>query len=209
MNLLSGSVAVIFAVKGRIELAAIFVFIGALMDFLDGTVARMLKVNNPIGKDLDSLADVVTFGLAPSVMIYELLSGFWAYCALLLVLFAALRLAKFNNDQEQKFIFKGLPTPAMALFFVAYVLAVKLQKVTWLENDWLIISLVLVFSILMVSNLKMMSLKFRNLFDLKENLWRYVFLLVSLCLIFWLKFLGIAVAVVCYVLLSVLIQPGK
>ncbi len=185
------------------------IFFGSVFDFLDGTVARLLKVNNPIGKDLDSLADMVTFVLAPSFMLFVSVENtVLRWSVFILVAFGALRLARFNNDPAQKYSFKGVPTPAMALFFVSYVLAMQVQGFEWLGNDWLIAGLAVLFGLLMVSPLGMLSLKFRNPLDIKENLWRYVFLSVALVLIIVFKFFGLALAVVWYVVLSLFVEKA-
>ncbi len=181
------------------------IFSGSVFDFFDGLVARALKVNNPIGKDLDSLADVITFGLAPAMLLFNFMSGVYIkYVSFLLVAFAALRLARFNNDPEQKFIFKGLPTPAMALFFISLVLAVEMQGYMFLKNDFLIAGAVILLSFFMVSNVPMMSFKFRTLADLYKDKVRMVFLFLSLLLIVLFGWLGLTASLLLYLLFSVL-----
>ena len=120
LNLLSGCIGIVFISSGKLEYALYFVLTGVFFDFLDGFSARLLKVSSPIGKELDSLADMVTFGVLPSFVIYELLNpltdGWMPYTSFLIAIFSALRLAKFNVDTRQREVFIGLPTPANAVF---------------------------------------------------------------------------------------------
>ena len=181
------------------------IFLGAMFDFLDGFVARALHVINPIGKDLDSLADIITFGLAPSFIAFKLIDyQLLSFVAFLIVICAALRLATYNNDPEQKYIFKGLPTPAVGLFWASYALAINKQNVLCLDNMYLIVFLILLLSMLMVLPIKMISFKFKNGFAFRENVLRYSFLLLALILIVLFKFLGFGLSIVFYIILSVI-----
>ncbi len=182
------------------------IFSGSVFDFFDGFVARLLKVNNPIGKDLDSLADIVTFGLLPTFIVYKLISNpLLSYLAFFIVIFSALRLANFNNDPDQKFVFRGLPTPALAIFFASYQLSISLQHFDFLSNDYLLVLLAVFFAFMLVLPVRMMSLKFTNKFSFADNWYRYIFIVVAILFILIWKFLGIGLLIVFYVLYSFVI----
>ena len=216
-NLLSGCVATMFAFEGAYQYAFAFIIAGAVFDFFDGLTARALKVSSPIGKELDSLADVVTFGFAPAAMVFswlrecadthlDILPAFaMPFLAFLLVAFSALRLAKFNVDERQTSSFIGLPTPANALFWGALVLGshdlVVVNPYGWM----LVLALVLLFSYLLVAEIPMFSLKFKSL-AWKANRIAYTFLLVSLVLLILLGLNGLSAVIGWYIILSVLTQ---
>lgn len=214
-NLLSGCVAALFAFEGMYSLAFTFIIAGAVFDFFDGLTARALKVSSPIGKELDSLADVITFGMAPASMVYswlrecadahlELLVAFvMPFAAFLLVAFSALRLAKFNVDERQTSSFIGLPTPANALFWGALVIGSHDSIVAYPYGWCLVVALVLLFSWLLVAEIPMFSLKFKNL-AWKSNQTAYIFLLVSLVLLFLLGLNGLSAVIGWYIILSIL-----
>ena len=183
-NLLCGVLACLFAVKGDIQLAALFICAGIFLDFFDGLAARLLGVASPLGKELDSLADVVTSGVAPSFILLQILwdnpFGHWvAFFSLLMPLFAAYRLAKFNLDTRQSHSFLGLPVPANALIWVGTA-TMPLCDVVQPNIAGTIIYLVIMMigNILMVSELPMFSLKF-NFKDLswRTNSIQYIFLI--------------------------------
>lgn len=216
-NLLSGCVAAMYAFEGAYPLAFVFIIAGAVFDFFDGLSARALGVSSPIGKELDSLADVVTFGFAPAAMVFswlgecadaqlDMLVAFAVpFVAFLLVAFSALRLAKFNVDERQTSSFIGLPTPANALFWGALVIGAH-DKMIALPYGWLlIIALVMLFSWLLVAEIPMFSLKFKNL-SWKSNRTAYTFLLVSLVLLIVLGFTGLSAVIGWYIILSILTQ---
>lgn len=216
-NLLSGCVATMFAFEGMYPFAFVFIIAGAVFDFFDGLSARALGVSSPIGKELDSLADVVTFGFAPAAMVFswlgecadahlDMLVAFVVpFVAFLLVAFSALRLAKFNVDERQTSSFIGLPTPANALFWGALVIGVH-DKMVALPYGWLlIIALVVLFSWLLVAEIPMFSLKFKNL-SWKSNRTAYTFLLVSLVLLAVLGLTGLSAVIGWYIILSILTQ---
>ncbi|MBR1808511.1 MAG: CDP-diacylglycerol--serine O-phosphatidyltransferase [Paludibacteraceae bacterium] len=194
-NLLSGSVAVVFACEGSFTLAFLMILLGAFFDFFDGMSARALRVGQPIGKELDSLADDITFGLAPAVMLFTYLRpviSWWALFALLMAAFSALRLAKFNLDERQTSSFIGLATPANAIFWaslIAYLSCVGYAPL------WLCLSM-LVFSLfscwLLIAEVPFFSLKFHNM-KWADNKVKYVFAIGSVCLIV----AAIATAAVC------------
>ena len=188
LNLLSGCVAVIFALSGNFTAVVVCIALSAVFDFCDGLAARLLKAYSPMGKELDSLADLVSFGLVPALMVYYILNSMlpveyvWlAYATLLLPVFAALRLAKFNIDDSQAVTFKGLPVPANALWWVGACALVIEHP----ENEtymWLLLASIPVFAFLMVSNIPMFSLKFKG-FGWKGNELRYLFMAFSLALL--------------------------
>ena len=182
-NLLSGVLASFFAVKGNIQLAAILICAGIFFDFFDGLAARLIGVTSPLGKELDSLADVVTSGVAPSFILMQILwdnaIGHWmAYLSLLMPLFAAYRLAKFNLDTRQSHSFLGLPVPANALIWVGLatfpLCAVDQPNTT---GTIIILTISMITNILMISEMPMFSLKF-NFKDLSwhTNSIQYIFL---------------------------------
>ena len=207
-NLTAGSLAVIMALRGTFEQAAIFILIAAVCDFLDGLSARLLHAYSDMGKELDSLSDLISFGLAPGLMVYALLNDYLllpygtledlAYIALLIPVAGGLRLAKFNVDDRQTTSFIGLPIPANALFWIGVCFADT--------RDWhpvIILALIVLFSYLMVSNLPMFSLKASNL-SWSNNKLRYILIITSLGLIIWLGLTGLAGAIIAYILLSLI-----
>ena len=216
-----------FAFKGMYPIAFAFIIAGAVFDFFDGLSARALKVSSPIGKELDSLADVITFGFAPGAMVYgwlgecvkhQLVNGklqfsifnfqladAMPFAAFLLVAFSALRLAKFNVDERQTSSFIGLPTPANALFWGALVIGSHDEIVAHPYGWLLVLVLVLLFSWLLVAEIPMFSLKFKNL-SWKSNRTAYIFLLVSLVLLILLGLNGLSAVIGWYIILSVLTQ---
>ena len=207
-NLTVGSLAVIMALRGTFEQAAIFILIAAVCDFLDGLSARLLHAYSDMGKELDSLSDLISFGLAPGLMVYALLNDYLllpygnleylAYIALLIPVAGGIRLAKFNVDDRQTTSFIGLPIPANALFWIGVCFADT--------RDWhpvIILALIVLFSYLMVSNLPMFSLKASNL-SWSNNKLRYILIITSLGLIIWLGLTGLAGAIIAYILLSLI-----
>ena len=195
-NLVSGCIATAFAFAGDAELALIWIIIGAVFDFFDGMSARLLGVSSPIGKELDSLADVVTFGVAPATILFSELSvleypafleplrNYLPYAAFLVSAFSALRLAKFNLDERQATSFIGLPTPANALFWASLIVC----NPSWLESSAYSVFIVLLLlglsCALLVSELPMFALKFKH-WGWKGNEVKYGFAVLSVaCLIF-------------------------
>ena len=204
-------------VWGDLQTAFLLIIASAVFDFFDGLTARALKVSSPIGKELDSLADVITFGFAPAAMVYSWISECAAvnlgmpiaaivpFFAFLMAAFSALRLAKFNVDERQTSSFIGLPTPANALFWGALVIGSHDGIVAHPYGWLLVIALVLLFSWLLVAELPMFSLKFKNL-TWKSNRTVYIFLLVSLVLLILLGLNGLSAVIGWYIVLSVLTQ---
>ena len=182
MNLLCGALGVIFAFKGSLDLAFYMMLAGAVCDFCDGLSARVLKAYSPMGKELDSLADLITFGLLPSIMLHRRLieggvTGFWAYFPLIIVVFSALRLAKFNVDERQGENFLGLPTPACAMWCGSLIYAADhgvMSMANLLHDTNLIIISSVVLAILLVSEVPMFSFKFHK--DSEYNRLRYCFI---------------------------------
>lgn len=208
-NLLSGVAAVVLTLRyDQPEWAAWCVVLAAVFDFFDGLVARALGVSSPIGKDLDSLADVISFGLAPSVLVWSALEAVapgnpYSYGFFILAPFAALRLAKFNNDTRQTTSFRGLPVPSNALFWLGMSPAVSgiasLLGVELAIALYLLLSLALSF--LMVSELPMFSFKLKP--APLRSLWpQLTLIVVTLAAVAFLGWLGCSVAIACYLLLS-------
>lgn len=194
-NLLSGALAVMLAAEGLFHCAFGMILLGAIFDFFDGMSARALKVNNPIGKEIDSLADVITFGLAPSVMLMQAIRlatensnyawGWWSSVALVMAAFSALRLAKFNIDERQTSSFIGLATPANAIFWGALIAAFP-DMASWAQfMPWAMLAVMAVSCWLLICELPLFSLKFKNL-SWHDNKVRYIFLIgcvliIALC----------------------------
>ncbi len=207
-NLLSGCAAVSVLFLGAGFAAAFWLVIAAaVFDFFDGFAARMLHVGSPIGKELDSLADMVSFGLVPAVVAFRMLAmsgigeglGWLAYGGFLIAAFSALRLAKFNVDERQTEEFRGLPTPACALFFVS----LPMLDADWVAGSYLLLlGLTVAFSVLLVCDMPMFSLKFKS-FGWKNNRLRYVFLFLSVILIVWLRMAAPAAIVLTYIVISI------
>ncbi len=214
-NLISGGIATGFAFAGDFRLALAFIVLGAVFDFFDGMSARLLSVSSPIGKELDSLADNVTFGLAPSAMLFSLLQtmcelGQWGgamawlpYAAFLMSAFSALRLAKFNLDERQTTSFIGLPTPANALFWASLLSSMG----EWLVGQQLgvalaVVAMMLVSCWLLVAELPLFALKFKH-WGWHGNEQRWLFLVSSALLIVVGGLPGIAATIVWYVILNV------
>ena len=212
-NLISGCIATVFAFNGQFALALLWIVAGAVFDFFDGMTARLLHVSSPIGKELDSLADDVTFGVAPSAMVFYELSAmdyptvmeplrpYIPFFAFIMAAFSALRLAKFNLDERQTTSFIGLPTPANALFWGSLLVGAS----QWLEsspvNAPLLMLMVLLSCYLLVSEIPMFALKFKQ-WGWKGNEVKYIFVATAAALILLLGVKGIAVVIAWYVLLS-------
>ncbi|MEG1954765.1 MAG: CDP-diacylglycerol--serine O-phosphatidyltransferase [Mucinivorans sp.] len=214
-NLLCGCLAITFVLDGSFELAFWAVMVAAIFDFFDGLVARMLKAYSPLGADLDSLADMVSFGVAPAMAVFALMQGatgaitYLNYCAFLLAVFAALRLAKFNIDTRQSEEFRGLPTPAMSMFFMS--LAVVYGDICGANSLFgasILGSLVALFCGLMVCDMPMFSFKFKT-FSIKKNLLRYIFAIISVIIIVWFSIAGVAIVILIYILIAMTLAVLK
>lgn len=216
-NLFCGCIASYMAFQGDFEMALLFIVLGAVFDFFDGMSARLLKVSSPIGKQLDSLADDITFGLAPSAIVFSLFKevetpGFLQpvahllpYTAFLISVFSALRLAKFNIDERQTSSFIGMPTPANALFWSSLALGVHNNQDLFAGyfNSFSLLVLVIVMSLLLVAEIPMFSLKFKNL-SWSSNKVSYIFLVICIPLLVCFKISGLSAVIIWYIVLSVL-----
>jgi CDP-diacylglycerol---serine O-phosphatidyltransferase len=204
-NLLCGCLGIVFLLEDRGVAAAYFVWAACIFDFFDGFAARMLKVASPIGKELDSLADVVSFGLLPAMVMYKLIaastpSDALPYLGFMIAVFSALRLAIFNVDETQRDSFKGLNTPANSLFITSLPL-IRSQVGDWLYQPWVLIAITTVFSFLLVSRIEIFALKFKN-FRWAENRIRFTFLILSVLLLATLQVLAIPLIIILYIVLS-------
>lgn len=212
-NLFSGCIAAYMAFHGNYKEALLFIVLGAMFDFFDGMTARLLHVSSPIGKELDSLADDITFGLAPAAIAFSLfkevyypdflmpVAGIMPYTAFLIAVFSGLRLAKFNIDERQTSSFIGMPTPANALFWASLAVGEHSFLISDNFNAIYLFVLVVVMSLLLVAELPMFSLKFKDL-SWGHNKVSYIFLIVSLPLLIIFQLSGIAAVIIWYILLS-------
>lgn len=228
-NLFCGCLAIVSAFKGDLIFSTYLVGVAAILDFLDGFFARLLKVHSEIGKQLDSLADVVTFGVVPGMILYIMLSNAIgnyytftlnyrvAYIAFLIPIFSALRLAKFNIDTRQTDSFIGVPTPATAIFVCSLPLIAKFQPqigeyhvIEVIENPLYLIELSILLSCLMVAEIPLFALKFKN-FGWTDNKMRYSFLIISILMLILFQFVAIPFILFLYVTLSSIVnfQQGK
>lgn len=222
-NLLCGCMAILNASQGLLIEASVFVLLGALLDLFDGMIARILAVDHPLGAQLDSLADAVSFGVAPSFILYfhleGILSGMVNYGAFSLAVFSAYRLAKFNIDEEQKTSFKGLPTPANALFWISIPLilwqieeGLGLLDVSvflgLLEQKIILILLCFILSFLMVSNLPLVAFKFANL-RWKGNEPKFILIGFGVVIIPIFLLASIPIMLLLYLLVSLLYSSKK
>lgn len=232
LNVVSGTLAVVFAVKGELTFSVIFIFIAALFDFLDGMAARLLKAYSPLGKELDSLADMISFGVAPGMLMmvmlenalfganvraesYAQLSVYEIICiasSLMIPVFSALRLAKFNIDTRQTDSFIGLPTPASAIFIAALALITGHGNYEILDafimQPIVLLIITIAMSLLLVSEIPMFSLKFKNL-SWKDNQLRFIFMFISIILIIVFNSYGIVASIVSFILISLFARFRK
>ena len=234
LNLLCGSVAVIMVMTNNFVAAALFVFLGIFFDFFDGLAARKLQVQSELGLQLDSLADMVTSGLVPGLMMYKLLvlaspstvskgASDWdtalswidfeiqpiALFGLLITLASAYRLANFNIDTEQQSYFKGLPTPANALLILSFPLILEFQNNDLINqtitSQWFLLLVTLLSCYFLNASFKLFALKFKT-WGFAENTMRYTFIILCLVLLIVLQFAAIPLIIVCYILLSLFSQ---
>lgn len=236
LNLVFGCIAIVFVLQNglivftnnegtqlldipeKIWMASLFIGLAALVDFLDGFVARLFKATSEMGKQLDSLADVVSFGVAPGMILYQFLrlsyaqqeggmevSMIWLTIAFLIPAAAAYRLAKFNLDSSQQYSFKGVPTPAVGLLIASLPLIYwnvnEARVLNLLLNKWFLYGLILLLSYLMISSIPIISLKFKD-FSLKNNLPKYILLAIAIISIIALKWLCVPVIFIAYLLVS-------
>jgi CDP-diacylglycerol--serine O-phosphatidyltransferase len=206
-NLLCGCMAVANAFVSHYKVALFFILAAAVFDFLDGFAARLLKSISAIGKELDSLADVISFGLAPAWIAVALLSykefmfsEILIFSGLLIVAFSALRLAKFNTDERQTNSFIGLAVPANAIFWAGLANSYGKQMS---DNQIIVFILIAVSCFLLVCNLPMFSLKFKN-FNPKDNIWQFILIFIALILLIIIRLDAIMWIIAVYILLSVI-----
>lgn len=214
-NLISGCVATVFALNANYGMALAFIIIGAIFDFFDGMSARLLGVSSPIGKELDSLADDVTFGVAPSSMVFTVLLTLdkpsWLlpvaplvpYLAFVMAAFSAIRLAKFNLDERQTTSFIGLPTPANALFWGAFIVGCGDMIASMPDFILLLLAMLIVCSWLLVSEIPMFALKFKH-WGWHDNKVKYFFIVSCVPILLVFGITGISVIIAWYVFLSII-----
>jgi CDP-diacylglycerol--serine O-phosphatidyltransferase len=204
-NLLCGCLGIICTLQYSTEFAAWFIWIACIFDFFDGFAARALKVTSPIGKELDSLADMVSFGVLPAVAMFQMIdiissSQFLPYIAFLLAVFSALRLAKFNIDENQKDGFIGLPTPANALF----ITSLMFLKTPWdffISNDLFLVAITVIFSYFLISPFELLALKFKT-FAWSENKLRFTFIALAVLLLAIWQASALPFVILFYILIS-------
>ena len=209
-NLISGCIATYYAFQGDFLMALLFIIIGAVFDFFDGMSARLLGVSSPIGQELDSLADDITFGFAPSAIVFGFLSPLTshlspliAFLAFIMAAFSALRLAKFNLDERQALGFIGLPTPANALFWGSLIVGLQQHDVAFSGMEWVILVGTFISSYLLIAEIPMFALKFKH-WGWKGNEIKYIFVLSCIPLLLFLGVSGFAAIIAWYVVLSVI-----
>ncbi|MBU0764032.1 MAG: CDP-diacylglycerol--serine O-phosphatidyltransferase [Bacteroidetes bacterium] len=220
-NILCGCIAIVMVFQERPEFASLLIGLAAVFDFLDGMTARLLKAYSELGKQLDSLADMVSFGVAPAVILFSLVEtvtethhGFsedsvlpviLPYFAFLVAVFSGLRLAKFNIDTRQTDSFIGLATPANSIFIASLPLIIAYQDIMWIneiiQSLWFLLPVTVVLSFLLISEIPMFSLKFKNL-KLRDNYIRYIFIAVSVLLLLIIQYLAIPLIIVFYIIFS-------
>jgi CDP-diacylglycerol--serine O-phosphatidyltransferase len=242
LNLFFGCIAIVFALQTsnflinvgddfsssfnlpeKLTYASIFIFIAAFVDFLDGFVARLFNASSEMGKQLDSLADVVSFGVAPGVILYQLLrisymqeeNGLYISILFLVPAFiyscaGAYRLARFNLDTTQSYGFKGVPIPAAGLVIASFPLIIHdtqnlININQWLTNKWVLYAVILVLSWLMISKLPLMALKFKN-FSVKSNLPKIILIVFSIIAVLILHWLAVPVIFIAYIILSLIFK---
>ncbi len=226
-NLFCGTIATIYAVQADFVFAGLFVILGIVFDFFDGFAARLFNVSGELGKQLDSLADMVTSGVVPGIIMLKLIevntinasSSFFgnsfleiSLVGLVLTLGACYRLATFNIDTRQSDSFIGLPTPAMSLFVISLPLIQEYSNIEFalnlITNNYFLIIITILLTYLMNAQLPLFSLKFKD-YSVKNNLIKYVFLIASLLMIIFLQYISIPLIIIVYVVLSVISNFSK
>lgn len=205
-NLLCGCIGLVFILEDRALPAAYFVWIACVFDFLDGFTARLLKTHSVIGKEIDSLADMISFGVLPSVVIYKLwpsgLPEWTAFFSFSIAAFSALRLAIFNTDETQADSFRGLPTPANAILLTSIPLLPE-QVLAFLQQPVQLLVIIIASSWLLVSPIELFELKFKS-FTWKNNEVRFTFLLAAVLLLGLFKLAAVPLVILLYIALSLL-----
>ena len=234
LNLFCGSIAVLFAVEGNLFMAAVFVILGIVFDFFDGFAARILDVKSELGLQLDSLADMITSGVVPGIVLFKLFEkslGDFPYSydftskewndnitsivplvGLLVTLASCYRLANFNIDSRQTESFIGLPTPANTLFILSLPMILLTNDVAWVNdlilNPWFLVGLTLFSCCMLNAEIPLFSLKMKT-YGFKENAVKYVFLIISVVMLILLQFMAIPLIIVLYVLISLFMNLKK
>jgi CDP-diacylglycerol--serine O-phosphatidyltransferase len=216
LNLFCGCVALVFVTEHNFEIAFYFVCLGIFLDFFDGFFARLLKVSSPLGLQLDSLADMVTSGLVPGMVMFYLLQKsqnpiapllILPYLGFIITLGSCYRLANFNIDARQTDSFIGLPTPANTLFIISLPLVLKysdsLMVFEMFSNPWFLLTITLFSAYILNAEIPLFSLKIKN-FTFKKNELQIIFLLLSVMLIVFFQYMGIPLIIIAYVFLSVI-----
>ncbi|CAM3984527.1 CDP-alcohol phosphatidyltransferase family protein [Flavobacterium weaverense] len=217
LNLFSGCIALVFAFNAKFEMAFYFVCLGIFLDFFDGFFARLFKVSSPLGLQLDSLADMVTSGVVPGLVMFQMMVSnssssvesylqFFPYLAFIITLGSCYRLANFNVDTRQTDSFIGLPTPANALFILSLPLVLQntdsLFVIELLTNQWFLLLITFLSAYMLNAEIPLFSLKIKK-FSFKENALQIIFLVLSFLLLIFFQYLGIPLLILLYVLLSV------
>jgi CDP-diacylglycerol--serine O-phosphatidyltransferase len=221
LNLLCGCIALVFAGEANFEMAFFFVCLGIFFDFFDGFFARLFHVSSPLGLQLDSLADMVTSGVVPGFVLFKMLSNsvnsdpsliYLPYLGFIITLGSCYRLANFNIDTRQTDSFIGLPTPANALFILSLPLILKnsdsLLVLELLINPWVLLFIAVLSAYILNAEIPLFALKIKKL-NFKDNGLPLFFLTISLLLLVLLKFAGVALIIVFYVLLSLITNKFK
>ena len=245
LNLFLGCIAIVFALQTEsisiyvgedlsshynipeeLAIAAYFIFAAAVIDFLDGFVARLLNASSEMGKQLDSLSDVVSFGVAPSVILYQLLrisfikeengletSIAWLLPAFVVACAGAYRLARFNLDNSQSYGFKGVPIPAAGLFIASFPLILHfgsnyINVNDWLTNKWVLYAVIAIISWLMVSTLPLMALKFKD-YSIKNNIPKIILLAIAIIAALIFHWLAVPIVFIVYIILSLLFKQQQ
>ena len=225
LNLSSGLIGILFVLENQLTIAAFMVLLGIFFDFFDGFFARILKVTSELGKQLDSLADIVTSGVVPGFIIFQLLKqstvawsgnevmsmlqvgNYLPFIGFIIPLASAYRLANFNIDERQSSSFIGLPTPANALLIVSIPLIIayssNIEIVALIQQPFFLVTITLIGAILLNAEIPLFALKFKN-YALKENSIKYIFILLIIILVSWLQFIAIPIVILLYVILSII-----
>ena len=204
LNLLSGFLGITFLLNSNYNLIEYCIYFSILFDFLDGFLAKRLNAISNLGKQLDSFSDLISFGALPSLILYNWFLNhssieIYKYFSVIILVFSSLRLSKFNLDKKQEFVFYGLPTPMVALFFNSLIF--NSDDIYSFVNQEILLFLILFFSFMMIVKVKFISLKFKN-YSLKENIDKYILLFVSIILFSTLRFQSFPIIVVIYIIIS-------
>ena len=216
LNLFSGCIALVFAFESDFAMSFYFVSLGIFLDFFDGFFARLFNVSSPLGLQLDSLADMVTSGAVPGLVMYQMMSNnnategmmqFFPFLGFIIALGSCYRLANFNIDTRQTDSFIGLPTPANALFILSLPLVLQFSESLFvlelLTNQWFLLVITVLSAYMLNAEIPLFSLKIKK-FSFKENALQIIFLILSVLLLIFFQYLGIPLLILLYVLLSVL-----